>query len=399
MTCAQSPNLKYPTGSKFTLLQRPKGGMLGPPRNPASRVKESCANDKSPNRPSLAWLGVGELIVRAIPFARAARMIARGTWSYWTDRPLVVSFELTHSCVANCRHCDKGGIKPDPPGLLRADDYRRLRSSLKPMAVQLSGGEPLLRKDLEDIVRAVKEPSGLPYTILVTNGRLLTEEKYLALRALGINQVSISLDFPDERHDDFRRSPGLYAHLAKLVPTLARHGHDDVALNTAITRENLPVLRAVYERAHEWGVSISYSAYTPLRTRSMEHYISSMTDLELLRKTLKELLELKARNGRIANSPWTLAGIHGFFLHGTVPGCNAGRRFLVVTPDGGLRPCSMFEETYESQKEILTKFVPRNQCGGCYVSIRSYLDASFWTLLKDNVSTRVFSRNGRAKEC
>jgi len=50
------------------------------------------------------------------------------------------------------------------------------------MAVQLSGGEPLLRKDLEDIVRAVKEPSGLPYTILVTNGRLFTEEKYLALR-------------------------------------------------------------------------------------------------------------------------------------------------------------------------------------------------------------------------
>lgn len=337
--------------------------------------------------------------MRAIPFARAARMIARGTWSYWTNRPLVVSFELTHSCVANCRHCDKGGIKPDPPGLLHADDYRRLRSRLKPMAVQLSGGEPLLRKDIEDIVRAVKEPNGLPYTILVTNGRLLTEEKYLALRALGVNQVSISMDFPDPRHDDFRRSPGLYAHLAELVPALARHGHDDVALNTAITRENLGALRGTYERAREWGVSISYSAYTPLRTRSMEHYISSVTDLELLRRTLNELLELKARNGRITNSSWTLAGIHDFFLHGTVPGCNAGRRFLVVTPDGGLRPCSMFEQTYGSQKEILRKFVPRNQCGGCYVSIRSYLDASFWTLLADNVKTRVLSRNGRTKEC
>ena len=337
--------------------------------------------------------------MRAIPFGRAARMIARGTWSYWTDRPLVVSFELTHSCVANCRHCDKGGIKPDPPGLLRADDYRRLRSRLKPMAVQLSGGEPLLRKDLEDIVQAVKEPSGLPYTILVTNGRLLTEDKYLALRALGVNQFSISLDFPDQRHDDFRRSPGLYTHLAKLVPALARHGHDDVALNTAITRENLPVLRALYERAAGWGVAISYSAYTPLRTRSMEHYISSVTDLETLRETLDELLELKAHNGRVANSPWTLAGIHDFFLHGTVPGCKAGRRFLVVTPDGGLRPCSMFEETYGSQEEILKKFVPHNQCGGCYVSIRSYLDASFLTLLADNVKTRVLSRNGRAHQC
>jgi MoaA/NifB/PqqE/SkfB family radical SAM enzyme len=244
----------------------------------------------------------------------------------------------------------------------------------------------------------VKEPSGLPYTILVTNGRLLTEEKYLALRALGINQVSISLDFPDSRHDDFRRSPGLYARLEKLVPALARYGHDDVALNTAITRENLTALVAIYERAREWGVSLSYSAYTPLRTGSMEHYIQSMDDLALLRKTLDQLLELKAKHARIANSPWTLSGIHDFFRDGTVQGCNAGRRFMVVTPEGGLRPCSMFENQYASQKEILKEFVPNNQCGGCYVSIRSYLDASFWTLLKDNVGSRVFSRNGNTPQ-
>jgi MoaA/NifB/PqqE/SkfB family radical SAM enzyme len=337
--------------------------------------------------------------VKAIPFKRAARMISRGTWSFLTDRPLVISFEVTHSCVADCLHCDKGGIKPEPADLLRPADYGRLRAQLKPMAIQLSGGEPLLRPDLEDIVRAVKEPSGLPYTILVTNGRLLTEEKYLALRALGVNQFSLSLDFPDDRHDAFRRSPGLYAHLAKLVPTLAAHGFDDVALNTAITRENLTALRAIYERARQWGVSISYSAYTPLRTHSMDHYISSAEDLTLLRRTLDELLVLKAQNGRIANSPWTLSGIHDFFLHGTIPGCNAGRRFLVVTPDGGLRPCSMFDNTYASQREILKEWVPKNECGGCYVSIRSYLDASFWTLLKDNVSNRVFSRNGAAKNC
>jgi MoaA/NifB/PqqE/SkfB family radical SAM enzyme len=337
--------------------------------------------------------------VKAIPFKRAARMISRGTWSFLTNRPLVVSFEVTHSCVADCQHCDKGGIKPDPAGLLKPADYRRLRAELKPMAVQLSGGEPLLRRDLEDIVRAVKEPSGLPYTILVTNGRLFTEEKYLVLRALGVNQFSISLDFPDERHDEFRRLPGLYEHLSKLVPTLAAHGHDDVALNTAITRENVGSLRNIYERAAQWGVSISYSAYTPLRTHSMDHYISSTEDLDMLRRTLDDLLDLKSQNARIANSPWTLSGIYDFYLHGTIPGCNAGRRFMVVTPTGGLRPCSMFENTYTSQKAILKEWVPKNECGGCYVSIRSYLDASFWTLLKDNISSRVFSRNGQPKQC
>jgi len=337
--------------------------------------------------------------LKAIPFVRAARMVGRGTWSFLTDRPLVVSFEVTHSCTADCLHCDKGGIKRKPAGLLRAPDYARLRAQLKPMAVQLSGGEPLLRKDLEEIVRAVKEPSGLPYTILVTNGRLFTEEKYLALRALGVNQFSISLDFPDARHDNFRRSPGLYEHLSTLVPKLAAHGFDDVALNTAITRDNLASLLNIYDRAHEWGVSISFSAYTPLRTHSMDHYISSPADLLLLRQTLDELLSLKGRDGVIANSSWTLSGIHDFFVHGTIPGCKAGRRFLVVTPTGGLRACSMFQDTYASPEEILKKWVPKNTCGECYVSIRSYLDASFWTLLKDNVSNRVFSHHPQTKQC
>lgn len=72
---------------------------------------------------------------------------------------------------------------------------------------------------------------------------------------------------------------------------------------------------------------------------------------------------------------------------------------MVVTPEGGLRPCSMFANEYDSQKEMLKEFVPNNQCGGCYVSIRSYLDASFWTLLKDNVSSRVLSRNGNTPQC
>jgi MoaA/NifB/PqqE/SkfB family radical SAM enzyme len=327
------------------------------------------------------------------------RMIARGTWSFWTDRPLVVSFELTHSCTANCQHCDKGGIKPGPLGLLSAQDYGRLRADLKPMVVQLSGGEPLLRKDVAEIVRAIKEPNGLPYIILVTNGRLFTEEKYLALRRLGVNQFSISLDFPDERHDDFRRSPGLFNHLSELVPKLGRHGNVDVVLNTAITRDNLPTLRAGYEKAKEWGVQISYSCYTPLRTGSMEHYISSREDLDLLRRTMNELLELQGKNGRITNSAWTLSGIPDFFKNGSVPGCQAGRRFMVVTPDGGLRACSMFPETYGSHQEVMEKFVAHNTCGGCYVSIRAYLDASFWTLLKDNVRSRVLRQNGHAAQC
>ena len=155
-------------------------------------------------------------------------------------------------------------------------------------------------------MRAVKEPSGLPYTILVTNGRLFTEAKYLSLRALGVNQFSISLDFPDARHDGFRQSPGLYAHLSKFVPTLAARGFDDVALNTAITRENLPTLRAIYDRANS-GASVSPTAPTrPCAPTAWTTTSAPSDDFSPLRRTLDDLLDLKAQNGRIANSPWTL---------------------------------------------------------------------------------------------
>ncbi|HEY4682139.1 MAG TPA: radical SAM protein [Candidatus Acidoferrales bacterium] len=336
--------------------------------------------------------------MRKIPVIKAARLIARGTRSFHADRPLAVSFEVTHSCTANCLHCDKGGMKQEHDRM-QPHDYRRMRALLKPMVAQVSGGEPLTRRDIVEVVRAIKEPTGLPYTILVTNGQLLTEEKYLELKGAGINQFSISLDFPNELHDWFRRSPGLYSHLEKLIPRLARHRFDDIVLNTAITRENLPYLLDIYEKGRAWGVSVSYSAYTMLRTGSQEHFISSEEDLKRLRETMQKLIALKRSNGRIVNSDWTLSGTYQFFKDGYVPGCNAGKRFLVVTPDGYLRPCSMHEKKYLRPEDILKEFVPENSCGGCYVAIRAYLNESFWTLLKDNVTSRVLRQKAAGNSC
>ena len=112
--------------------------------------------------------------------------------------------------------------------------------ALRPCVVQISGGEPLMRDDVVEIVRTIKNGGPRrPYTILVSNWSLMTEEKYLALRDAGIDQFSVSLDFPDARHDDFRVYPGLYSHLEDLIPRLAKLGHDDIVLNSCITSENV----------------------------------------------------------------------------------------------------------------------------------------------------------------
>jgi MoaA/NifB/PqqE/SkfB family radical SAM enzyme len=320
--------------------------------------------------------------------ALAARMAVRGTVSYVLRRPIAVSFELTHSCTCNCRHCDHGGsLKGEKQ--LGPEDYRRLEKELRPVLLQLSGGEPTLRDDLLDIVRAVKEGSGLPYLIVVTNGSNLTEDLYLRSVEAGVNQFSVSLDFPDERHDDFRRHRGLFRHLSEIVPRLTSHGHGNVIMNTAITRWNLPVLEQCYERAREWGASISFSAYTAKRTKDPEFDIKEPGDLVRLNRTIRRLLELKRTNGAIVNSDWTLTGTYDFFRNGSAPGCKAGRRYLVINPDGTMRPCSMFDLRFTSRREMNRRFVRNNTCGECYVSIRAYLSESYWTLLSHNVRERV----------
>ena len=161
--------------------------------------------------------------MRKVPLRESLRIIGRGSLNWLAERPIVVSFEVTDACTCYCKHCDHGGPRDESRNLQPAD-YRRYMEALRPCVVQVSGGEPLMRDDVVEIVRAIKGCGRLPYTILVSNWSLMTEEKYLELRAAGVDQFSVSLDFPDERHDDFRGYPGLYRHLEDLIPRLARAG-------------------------------------------------------------------------------------------------------------------------------------------------------------------------------
>jgi len=322
-----------------------------------------------------------------------AGILSKGIPAYLRGYPTVVSFEMTYSCTCNCHHCNMGGIVKDEKQI-GPDDYRRLMRALKPVIVQISGGEPLLRDDLTEVMRAIKpEGCSTPYLIVVTNGFLLTEEKYLALREAGMNQLSVSLCFPDERHDWWRRTEGLFGHLDNLIPKLAALGHDDIVLNSAITRENMPYIMDLARTAERWGVSISFSAYSVLRTGDRGYAIESAEDLEKLRAQLDELKSFKEIDcGRILNADFNIEGTFDFFKYGEVKPCSAGVHFLVVTPEGYLKPCSMHDKEYTSLGEIKRTFVPNNDCGGCYVSIRSYLDKPLPSLVREYFRAHSITR-------
>jgi MoaA/NifB/PqqE/SkfB family radical SAM enzyme len=324
--------------------------------------------------------------MRKVPLTESLRIIAQGSLNWRAERPIVVSFEVTDSCTCFCRHCDHGGVR-DTSSDLRPADYRRYVDVLRPVVVQVSGGEPLMRDDLTEIVRHIKNDRGLPFILLVSNWSLMNEERYLALREAGVDEFCVSLDFPDERHDGFRGHAGLFAHLNSLMPRLAALGHDDIVLNNCIHAENVGDINGCADKAREWGVNINYSAYTPRRTGDRDLFLTKPAQFETLRRQLARVKE--RMNGRwIATTESTLDATQRYFETGEAPGCKAGLRWLVVTSDGKLQPCSMQFTRFglHEQARMVSEFTRQNSCGECYVAIRSSLDKTYPKLLWENVS-------------
>ena len=326
--------------------------------------------------------------------SQAIKLGIRGICNHITRRPLAVGYEVTLSCNLNCRHCDLGGAIKDEKQI-EPQEYGNLTRSLSPVVALFSGGEPLLRRDIVDIVRAVKRSDATPYLILVTNGLLLNEVNYLQLHEAGVNQFSVSLEFPDERQDEFRGRAGLYKHLEETLPRLANLRFRDLLLNTAINKANLREIVPLAKTAIEWGVDISYSAYTPLRTKNADYCLSDRADLTILRQTIDELAALRRRGGHIANAEAILTNTLKFFEQGYLPDCKAGVRSLVVMPDGSLVPCSMHRTKYVTQKKMAAEFSKTNKCNSCYCGLRSYSELSFLNHIRSipHYTKRLFAWN------
>jgi MoaA/NifB/PqqE/SkfB family radical SAM enzyme len=329
--------------------------------------------------------------MRKVPLGESLRIIAQGTTNWFAQRPIVVSFEVTDSCTCYCKHCDHGGPKDDSRNM-KPSDYKKYMDVLKPCVVQVSGGEPLMRPDLDDIVRNIKSDSGLPYIILVSNWSHMTIDRYQQLRQTGVDEFCVSLDFPDERHDDFRGLPGLYRHLCDVVPKAAALGYDDIVMNNCITASNIEVINANADKAAEWGVNINFSAYSPRRTGCRDYFPESIEQLDALDRELSILKERMNNSYWITNNVTTLEATRRYFRQGAMPGCKAGLRWLVVTCDGALQPCSMQFKRYglHEQARMVKEFTRTTACDQCYVSIRSYLDKTFPQLVRENV-TEFFS--------
>lgn len=274
-----------------------------------------------------------------------------------------INLEVTKRCNAHCNFCDYW--KEKPPQELK--DYVSVVEKLKPLSVGLTGGEPLLREDLPDLIASLRRNFGFLHISLITNGSLLTKEKGLELFEAGLDELAISVDYLDSRHDEGRGLPGLTKHIIAVAPELAATGVD-LSFNLVIKSGNYKEVPQIVRRCAELGIKVSVSTYNCWRTNNRSHMIER-DELQALADVIEELKEIKRTLGNLASSHFYLERIPDFFENMGIAGCTAGLNWIQVTPDGMIKRCSDNPEAVHFSKWRERFFEPTD-CNRCWYGCR-----------------------------
>lgn len=282
----------------------------------------------------------------------------------------LVTIEVTKRCNAKCPFCS---YWQEPPQK-ELDDYTPIVKRFNPMVITLSGGEPFLRKDLLDIVKDIRRADRNVWISMVTNGWLLTPDKAKALKDAGMNQISISLDYAGEKHDQARVLPGLYKKITAMLPELAAVGLDIVSLNAVIKDDNMDDIPKILELAKESGVQVGLSSFCEMKNGLGELNVQQ-DHLESLKELIEFVKEFKKKHGVVTSSNYYLDKVIEYFQNGSVPGCRAGINWIQVTPSGAIKPCSEMPVAAQNYQDYNPKKATPQKCQECWFSCRGEAQA------------------------
>jgi len=269
----------------------------------------------------------------------------------------ILAINLTRRCNLACSHCylDADASARANREELRTDEVLHLLDDVieggqRPMVV-LTGGEPLIRRDLERIVD-YGSGRGVPM-VVGTNGLMLTEGRVRSLKAAGLLGVGISVDSLNPgRHDRFRGRPGAWERTMDGIDQCRRQGLS-FQIHFTVTGENADEVDAVIEFSRSAGARILNVFFLVCTGRG-----SRFTDIPLDRyeDILRRLIEAQKRctdlviRARCAphfkrvayeldpESPLNrISGSDG-------DGCIAGTHYCRVTPEGAVTACPYIDE-------------------------------------------------------
>lgn len=267
------------------------------------------------------------------------------------EHPLTTLFwECTLRCNLHCRHCGSdckvtSELKDMPlEDFLPVLDSVARKTDPHNVTINVTGGEPLVRKDLEVCGRAFYD-RGFPWGI-VTNALALTPARYQSLLQSGLRSMTISLDGIGATHDWMRGLPGVYEKAISAINMVANSGQIEFDVVTCVNKRSYKELDRIKELLIENGLKewrlftvfpVGRAASDPELRLSGEEFRGTM---EFIKRTRKE--------GRIKAS----YGCEGFLgkYEGDVRDhfflCNAGLTVGSVMADGSIAACPSIRADY-----------------------------------------------------
>lgn len=253
----------------------------------------------------------------------------------------IIDIAYNYACNLKCDHCtasrfEKRGKKLTPQDLYRISDEAH---NLGLCQFCLSGGEPLIFKDLDDVILAL-QPDKFHLT-MSTNGHFLTPEIAIHLKTMGLDKIKISLDdFDEKQHDTNRNSEGAYRKAINAMMN-AREAGLSVVIQTVVSRQNCQTGRLIqmaeFAQKNDFTVDVLIARATGAWEGKHEVLINE-EDAEFIRK---------------AHDQYPVLHRDTFPSYGMDKGCGCVDSTLHITQYGDVLPCvyihisigNIFQET------------------------------------------------------
>ena len=280
--------------------------------------KKIYSNTFTPYFPSIAY----------DRYLRSVVQVANGI-----PMPVVTNFAVTSKCPCNCWHCSFAK-RPKKDELT----FEKLKSTISEVqemgtsVIGLTGGEPLLREDLEEIIASIDERS-MP--IMFTTGYKLTHDRVRRLKDAGLEIPVISLDhYTKKKHDQGRRTEGIFDYALKAIELFQKEGF-------YVAVSFVPEKKLV-DDPDDFFRTIAFFkdlGINDMRLTSpiLSGYLTARPEEKLSPENIKTIYKAQKMCTRTKGYPGVFA--YDYFESKDYYGCGAGYNYMFIDSQGNVCPC------------------------------------------------------------
>ena len=271
--------------------------------------------------------------------------------------PFLVALNLTRKCNLRCAHCylDAGTRNDGAQGEITTDEVKTILDDIARLSdetmVVFTGGEPALRRDLEEMIIHATGLGLMP--VLGTNGTLLDDERIAALKEAGLQGAGISIDSLDPaHHDGFRGAPGSWEKAMGAIDACRRHKLR-FQIHFSVTEDNaheLDDMIAFAKAAKAFVLNVFFlvctgrgEKFTGVSAETYDRVLRRVTEAAHDEQGLIVRAKCAPHFKRMAlelDPAWPVTAAHGY----EAGGCLAGTRYFRVTPEAKVTACPYMEQ-------------------------------------------------------